>query len=70
MKQISALEGTQCVLAWVVPGVAVAQGSHRPGAARATALPFTGLDVVLLLVGCGALVIAGLIVRRVAIKLR
>ena len=70
MKLISALVGTLFVVASILPGVAVAQSSHRRSATGATALPFTGLDVVLLVAGCSALVVAGLIVHRVATRLR
>jgi hypothetical protein len=49
-------------------GVAGAHSLHR--AAAAGTLPFTSLDAVLLVVGAGALIAAGLVVRGVAGRLR
>jgi hypothetical protein len=50
-----------------------ANGTTSPGTSTASTaastLPFTGLDVVLLVVGGGALLSAGFIVRRVSRRL-
>jgi hypothetical protein len=78
MKRIVALVAG---IALMLPGVALAEGgstcqSYNPQlcsvssntAQRTTAstLPFTGLDVVLLAVGGGALLGAGLVIRRLS----
>ena len=69
MKRVLALVGVLLV-AMVVPGLAVAaQSPHRAAADTASPLPFTGLDLVLLLGGCAALVAAGLVVRKIAGRL-
>jgi hypothetical protein len=84
MKRISALVGVLAVLALAVSApVAMAAGSsscqaynNQQGCAPTTVtttssgtLPFTGLDVVLLVAGGGTLLAAGFVVRRLSRRL-
>ncbi|MBV8999604.1 MAG: hypothetical protein JO027_18995 [Solirubrobacterales bacterium] len=81
MKRISALVGVLWVLALMVPGAAGAsstcQGYNQPNCSPTTTttatssgtLPFTGLDVVLLVAGGGTLLAAGFVVRRLSRRL-
>ncbi len=85
MKRISALLGVLGVLALVGPGLAMASGSSTcqgysnqtctplntttTTANSAGTLPFTGLDVVLLVAGGGTLLGAGFVVRRLSRRL-
>lgn len=80
MKRIAALA---VVIALMVPGTALAQGSstcqaynpqtcavtRNAPSSRAGSLPFTGLDVGLLAAGGGVLLGAGLVVRRLSRRL-
>lgn len=79
MKRISALVGVLAVLALMLPTTAVAasstcQGYNQANCAPITittgngsgSLPFTGLDVVLLVAGGGVLLGAGFVVRRLS----
>ncbi len=84
MKRISALVGVLGVLALMVPTGAMAAGSsscqgyNQPSSCIPTTtttttssgtLPFTGLDVVLLVAGGGTLLAAGFVVRRLSRRL-
>jgi hypothetical protein len=84
MKRISALVGVLGVLALFVPTAAMAAGSStcqaynsqqtcQPVTTTTTTssgtLPFTGLDVVLLVAGGGSLLAAGFVVRRLSRRL-
>jgi hypothetical protein len=83
MKRISALVGVLAVLALIVPTAAMAGSSTCQGYSQQTCgpvttttgttssgtLPFTGLDVVLLVAGGGTLLGAGLVVRRLSRRL-
>ena len=80
MKRIATLAAS---IALMVPGVALAEGNstcqaynpqlcsitHTPPSAPGSTLPFTGLDVALLLGGGATLLGAGLIVRRLSRRL-
>jgi hypothetical protein len=79
MRRFSTLVGVWLVLL-AVPSFALAQSStcqqyesqvcsSVSTTSTAGTLPFTGLDIVLLLVGGGALVSAGFVVRRVSRRL-
>jgi hypothetical protein len=83
MKRISALVGVLGLLALGVPTAAMAAGSSTCQAYSSQAcqavtttattsagtLPFTGLDVVLLVAGGGTLLAAGFVVRRLSRRL-
>jgi multisubunit Na+/H+ antiporter MnhB subunit len=84
MKRISALVGVLGVLALTGPSAAMAAGSstcqayNQQSCSPVTAttsttssgtLPFTGLDVVLLVAGGGTLLAAGFVVRRLSRRL-
>jgi hypothetical protein len=83
MKRIAALVGVLGVLALLVPTAAMAAGSStcqaynsqtcQPVTTTTTTssgtLPFTGLDVVLLVAGGGTLLAAGFVVRRLSRRL-
>ena len=83
MKRFSALVGIIGVLALIAPGMAVASSSTCQGynnqqgcnnvnttvTTSSGTLPFTGLDVVLLVAGGGALLGAGFVVRRLSRRL-
>jgi len=84
MKRISALVGVLGVLALAAPTAAMAAGSsscqaynNQQGCTPTTTttttssgtLPFTGLDVVLLVAGGGTLLGAGFVVRRLSRRL-
>lgn len=76
MKRISALVGVVVALALIVPSAAIASSStcqaynqNCPPTTTSTSsgtLPFTGLDVVLLVAGGGTLLAAGFVVRRLS----
>jgi hypothetical protein len=51
------------------PGTATTDATGTTATSAASTLPFTGLDVVLLVVGGGALLSAGFVVRRVSRRL-
>jgi len=85
MKRISALVGVFCAMALLAPSIASASSSSTCQAynpqlctvvnhgsttsSSGTTLPFTGLDVGLLVVGGGALLGAGFVVRRLSRRL-
>ena len=83
MKRISALVGVLGVLALTVPNASIAASSTcqaynpqqncQPTTTTTTTssgtLPFTGLDVVLLVAGGGTLLAAGFVVRRLSRRL-
>jgi multisubunit Na+/H+ antiporter MnhB subunit len=84
MKRISALVGLIAMLALMVPTTALAAGSSTcqgynqtncvpttvtTGTTSSGTLPFTGLDVVLLVAGGGTLLAAGFVVRRLSRRL-
>lgn len=80
MKRISALLGVLVTLAFLVPTAAMASSStcqayneNCPPTTTTTTssgtLPFTGLDVVLLVAGGGTLLAAGFVVRRLSRRL-
>jgi hypothetical protein len=66
MKRVSLLGGILAVLA--LPSMAVAH-TRKAAADSAGALPFTGLDVVLLIAGVSTLVAAGLVIHQVSRRL-
>jgi hypothetical protein len=84
MKSIATLVGVVLVLS-ILPGSALAAGSStcqayspqlcssvgnsNTTASSAGTLPFTGLDVVLLVAGGGTLLAAGFVVRRLSRRL-
>jgi hypothetical protein len=85
MKRIAALVGVVGMLALAVPSLAVASstcqaygsqtcgsvgnGNVTTSSASSGTLPFTGLDVVLLVAGGGTLLAAGFLVRRLSRRL-
>jgi hypothetical protein len=84
MKRISALVGVLGVLALVAPNAAIAASStcqaYNPqqncqpvttttATTSSGTLPFTGLDIVLLVAGGGTLLGAGFVVRRLSRRL-
>jgi hypothetical protein len=77
MKRISALVGVLVALAFLVPAVAMASSSTcqaynncapttTTAATSSGTLPFTGLDVALLVAGGGTLLAAGFVVRKLS----
>jgi hypothetical protein len=66
MRRVALLGGMLFLL--LLPSVAYAE-TRRPAADAAGNLPFTGLDLILLIVGVCALLAAGLIVRQVSRRL-
>jgi hypothetical protein len=84
MKRISALVGILGVLVLLAPSAALASstcqaynnqlcasvgnGNNSNGSSGST-LPFTGLDVVLLVAGGGTLLAAGFVIRRLSRRL-
>ncbi|HTX10915.1 MAG TPA: hypothetical protein VME22_19990 [Solirubrobacteraceae bacterium] len=83
MKRISALVGILGVLVLVAPNAALASstcqayntqlcssvGSGNNSNGSGSTLPFTGLDVVLLVAGGGTLLAAGFVIRRLSRRL-
>ena len=83
MKRISALVGILGVLVLLAPGAALASstcqayntqlcssvGSGNNSNGGSGTLPFTGLDVVLLVAGGGTLLAAGFVIRRLSRRL-
>lgn len=84
MKRFTALVGVTAVLALVAPGMALASSSSTcqgysgqtctsivstTATTSTGSLPFTGLDVVLLIAGGGMLLAAGFVVRRLSRRL-
>jgi hypothetical protein len=85
MKRISALVGILGVLVLAAPSAALASstcqayntqlcssvgsGNNSNGSSSGSTLPFTGLDVVLLVAGGGTLLAAGFVIRRLSRRL-
>jgi hypothetical protein len=82
MKRFSALVGVLAVFALMAPSIASASSTcqaYSPqlcgsvttttSATSSSTLPFTGLDVVLLVAGGGTLLGAGFVVRRMSRRL-
>jgi hypothetical protein len=80
MKRFCVLVGVLGILAMMAPSLAAASstcqgyspqlcGSVTTSTTSSSTLPFTGLDVVLLVAGGGTLLAAGFVVRRLSRRL-
>ena len=68
VRRVYALVATLVMMVTMVPGLAAAQGPHRAGGhtSASVALPFTALDVLLLLGGAATLAAGGLLIGLAA----